>query len=153
MLKFWFIISSCGERSMRKAYIDSNVFLDFWLGRKTGFHPVGEYAREFFRRALECEFELAISDISLYELRDNTPYKRLVEDFVSDFQAKRKLAVLKVSPGIRQAASKLARERARSFNDCVHLLLAKQTRAVLVTRDSDFDVFRGEVEIKKPEEL
>jgi predicted nucleic acid-binding protein len=51
-----------------KIYVDTNIFLDFIQQRKHKYKDFSEYARLIFIRSLSCEFEIVISNITIFEL-------------------------------------------------------------------------------------
>jgi len=45
-----------------RIYVDANIYLDYLEERTDRIRPLDEFAFKIFRRALECEFEIVISD-------------------------------------------------------------------------------------------
>jgi predicted nucleic acid-binding protein len=49
-------------------YCDTNVYMDYFLGRHDRFAPLDEIAAQIFKRAISCEFSIIISRLLLVEL-------------------------------------------------------------------------------------
>ena len=66
-----------------KIYVDTNVFLDYCLERKSQYRDFQDYANQLLNRTLSCEFYIVISDITLFELK-----KRCSLEFLEDLKHK-----------------------------------------------------------------
>jgi len=103
---------------MVKIYCDTNIFLDHFGSRKDRFRDLGEFAFQIFRRTLDCEFELIISDWLLYELKNYVPPEKLKE-FLEEFKKKNKLIKInKTDEDIKKA-----KEISNYFQDILHQIL------------------------------
>lgn len=54
-----------------RVYCDTNVYLDFFLGRKDYLRHLDEFAYQIFRRVKDGGLTLIVSDHLLYELKNN----------------------------------------------------------------------------------
>lgn len=133
-----------------RIYVDTNVYLDYFEERKDRIRPLDEFAYSVFRRAIECEFEIVISDWVIRELLgQNVPNAR-IDSLLDGLEQKRKVMRMKVAADDVETAKKTG-----NFCDALHALTAKRADCkVLVTRNfSDFVKFESLVEPKLPEEL
>lgn len=60
-------------------YIDTNVWLDYFLKRDGGFLSPCEVAFQIFSRSVSCEFRILISDALVYELEKYVDMKKISE--------------------------------------------------------------------------
>ena len=134
---------------MVRIYCDANLFLDHFGSRKDRIRDLGEFAFRIFRRTLDCEFELIISDWLLYELKNYVPPEKLKE-FLDEFKQKNKLIkVYKTDEDIKKA-----KEVSNHFQDILHQLLAKKAGAkYLLTRNVQDYIVMDSLEIKFPENI
>ena len=134
---------------MVKIYCDTNLFLDHFGSRKDRLRDLGDFAFRIFRRTLDCEFELIISDWLLYELKNYVPPEKLKE-FLEEFKKKNKIVkIYKADEDIKKA-----KEISNHFQDMLHQILAKKAGAkYLLTRNiQDYIKMEG-LEIKFPENI
>lgn len=134
---------------MVKIYCDANLFLDHFGSRKDRIRDLGDFAFRIFRRTLDCEFEIIISDWLLYELKNYVPPEKLKE-FLEEFKKKNKIIkVYKTDEDIKKA-----KEISNHFQDILHQLLAKKAGAkYLLTRNvQDYIMMEG-LEVKFPENI
>jgi predicted nucleic acid-binding protein len=130
-------------------YCDSNIYLDYFGSRKDRFRDLGEFAFQIFRRTLDCEFKLVLSDWLLYELKNHMHMDKL-KDFLEEFKKKNKIIkIYKTDEDIAKA-----KQLANHFQDVLHQLLAKKANAkYLITRNiQDYIMMEG-LEVKFPENI
>jgi hypothetical protein len=60
-------------------YLDTNIYLDYWESRRDSLRPLGEFAFSIIRRAVECEFEILISNLFLHELKERIKEEEIGE--------------------------------------------------------------------------
>ena len=134
---------------MVKIYCDANIFLDHFGSRKDRFRDLGDFAFRIFRRTLDCEFELIISDWLLYELKNHVQPEKLKE-FLDEFKEKNKLIkVYKTDEDIKKAKA-----ISEHFQDILHQILAKKAGAkYLLTRNVQDFIQMEDLEIKFPENI
>jgi len=115
---------------MTKLYIDTNVYLDYLLGRKDKLRPIGEFAFELLRRTVKCEFEILISDAVLEELERNATEEQILQ--LLQFIKKKTLQVSFTEKEILES-----RQISKTDpGDSLHYLLAKKGGAeYIVTRN------------------
>jgi len=136
---------------MVKYYVDTCIWLDLFENRKDKFRPLGEWAAEFINRSVKEDEEILLSDIVEDELTNH-----LTEAHVKRLLNLRNHCMLvRVDSNKRQfdEALRLSKERRVPLNDAFHAVLARDSGAVLITRDRHFDNLQDVVRCKKPEEL
>ena len=136
---------------MKKLYVDSNIWLDYWLDRTVNITPIGCFAERMLERATDCEFTLIVSDFILKEIESNM--KTSAETNMSAFRKIGKLNIIRVDGSTFQNAKELASKRDIPIHDAVHALMAKKIGAILVTRDKHFGELEDIIVSKRPEEL
>lgn len=117
--------------------------------------PLGEFAFQFVKRAVSCEFTFVICDLILNEVASHlkTDKERVLALIFSELTKKQKLQIIDYSDELVLAAKKLARERALPLNDCIFALIAKEEGLIVVSRDKHFEQLSDIVFCFKPEDL
>ena len=134
-----------------KIYIASNIWLDFWLDRTLNLLPAGYYAKNLLDRVISCEFAIVLSNFIFKELETNI--KIDLNERMGTFKLINKLTITEVTKQLFFDAKKLAKERSIPISDAVRTLMARQERAILVSRDKHFKEVEDLVEVRLPEEL
>ena len=139
---------------MLKLYLDTNIYIDYFDGRVDNLRPLGEFAFNLLKRALDCEFQIIISSLVLDELEYNT-YKENMLSLIKDLKEKDKLLIIEVNDGDVNNAKRIKKERKTSYNDTLHAVLANRIKAnFLVTRNlKDFQEFFDLIKVVLPENL
>jgi rRNA-processing protein FCF1 len=135
---------------MAKFYLDACIWRDYYENRSDKFRPLGEWAIAFLNHALETDALILISDAVLSELEryyDTETLKLIMEPF--------KGSIRFVSRTRRQSAeaAKMCKERKVPFGDALHAIVARDEKAVLVSRDRHFFELVDVVQVRAPEEL
>ena len=134
---------------MIKIYCDANIFIDYFYSRKDKFRDLGEFAYQIFKRTLDCEFHIILSDWLLYELKNYIEDEKLKE-FLNDFKKKNK--IIKVYKNLEDV--KNAKLISSHYQDVLHSILAKKAGAkYLITRNIKDYSNTKDLEIKLPENV
>jgi len=135
-----------------KYYIDTLIWRDYYENRKDRFRPLGEWAFEFFKKAMMEDCLIFYSDFVEDELRKDYDVKKIKEIFtVID-----KIQLLKrveVQPVQLKEAAKISKERNVPFGDALHAIIARDVGATVITRDHHFEDLQDIASSKKPEDL
>ena len=137
---------------MTLIYVDANVYLDYFYDRSDSLRPLGEFAYLVFKRAMSCEFRIAISPFLVYELEKGVTKDKL-DRLLTRLDNLDKLEWVFSDSGLKAEALNKARLLEIPWQDVLHALLAKKVGAdTVVTRDKhlfsiDF------IESKFPENL
>ncbi len=131
-----------------RIYVDTNVYLDLYLGRTSKYLDLSTFAAHLFSAIREKKYQLVVSDWVFDEFckyGDQKYFQQLISDMGDVLNIKRTSEDKKKA---RQLSS-------TNFPDALHVILAKKGEAVyLVTRNiNDFAEFQHIIEIATPEYL
>lgn len=140
---------------VRKLYLDTNVYLDYWFDRKDNLRPLGEFAFQVMKRAVSCEFVIVYSIFVVNELCDilGMTKTECYDNIFKELGDKRKLIYITPEKGSKEEAERLMKRFNLSRNDAMHLAIAKDAGTVLVSRDRHHQELKGKYDIHLPEEL
>lgn len=132
---------------MAKYLIDTCIWRDYYENRTDRFRPLGEWAFEFLRKITithQILFPSVVEEELLLNLNQN-----LVNDIIHDYMA------VRVSSSANQTAEANRIERARNlpFNDVLIAIMARDSGAIVISRDHHFEQLMDIVIVKKPEDL
>jgi len=133
-------------------YLESSIWRDYYENRSDRFRPLGEWALFFISRALENNEIILYSDLVLKELRIQYKDKE-IENILSVVYRNDLLIEAQISKSQVKEAAILCKQRKVAFGDALHAILARDNKAILVTRDRHFLELTDIAEIKKPEDL
>lgn len=136
---------------MCRIYCDTNIYLDFLLGRTDYMRPLNEFAYQIFRRVEQGEFNLIISDHLLYELENNLDADKIAR-LLEPLAEKGKIVKIYKSREDVLKANEISREH---WKDALHAILANKAKAIyLLTRNiRHYAGCEHLVEIKLPESV
>jgi len=133
-----------------KYYLDTAIYLDYYFGRKERFRPIGDWAYGLLSLIIKEKSTIVMSDFLLMELETHLQ-KHEIEAILKPFQDI--IENVKYSNKQMQEAKLLARNRNLPKGDALHAVLARDSNAVMVTRDRHFEMLTDIVVIKKPEDI
>ena len=135
-----------------KYYIDTAIWRDLHEDRVDNFRPLGEWAFRLFQFIRENKERIIYSELVVKELSveyDEETVKNIFKIAIEQsFMEK-----IEIKRNHIQEANQLSKKLNIPFGDCLHAILAKDSGAIMVTRDKHFFELRNIVEIKKPEDL
>lgn len=128
-------------------YVDTNVYLDYLFNRKDGLRPLGDFAFELLKKAVQCQYSILLSDVVIDELKNNITKEDIAQllDMI-----KPKLVLIK-----KEASDDINARLVSNQNywDVLHYVLAKRGGAeIIVTRNIRHFPF-SDFQIKFPENL
>ena len=126
---------------MEKVLADSNIFLDYYLDRKDHLLPLGEFAFQFVKKAVECKYLVLLCDLIMEELETAMRLKQeqIKELVLSELREKQKILFIEHDLELALNAKRIATERNLPVNDCMFALMAKTNNAIVVSRDRHFE--------------
>lgn len=138
---------------LKKFYLDSCIWRDYFEDRKDGIKPLGEFAFQFLRKCRKEKSKVIVSDAVVFELQARLSKERVKEIF-SSFSS----IILKVAVNDKQVSEARKEWKKRNkqvpFKDVLHAIIAKDNKAILVTRDRHFfDGLSSIVQVEKPEDI
>lgn len=134
-----------------RVYCDTNIYLDFLLGRKDYLRPLDEFAHQIFKRVISGEFILIISDHLLNELENNIKEEKIREFLDILSQQQKSMIIMKTAQDIKEAKN----ISTTHWKDILHAILAQKANAdYLVTRNvNDFAGTEHLVKTVFPEQI
>jgi len=123
-----------------KVYIDTNVYLDYFLERRNA-----KKSFRIFRKALRCDFFIIISDHALNEL-----IRYIEPKNVRFFFATLNHKLIKVYASEEDKLE--AKNISTHYEDALHIVLAKKSEADIIITNNIKD-FKGLFNSKIPEDV
>ena len=135
---------------MELIYLDTCIYLDYWQGRTDRLRPLGEFAFQLIRGAIQCEFEIVVSDWVIEELEHHIRKKELNEILKPLREAEKTVQAFKTKKDMDKA-----RQLSSNWRDALHIVLAENAGAkYLVTRNmDDFSRIPSSIETVFPENI
>ncbi len=135
----------------RRFYLDTAIWRDYFEDRGDGIRPLGEFAFQFLKNCEKKDYRVLYSGLVVQELKSDFSKERMAEVF-SSFRH----ILLEVSISNEQMAE--ARKVSSSMEethlkDALHAILARDNKAIMITRDQHFAALTSIVEIAKPEDI
>ena len=138
-------------------YVDTCVFLNYWLD-EYGKHVeqyFSHYANEFFKKVLDCKYEIVISNFVVKEV---SKVLRISEHeaipYFDEFTSSGKLEIHKVSERQAEFAYELQNKKGLHFGDAIHAAVAVDHGAPIVTRNiKDFVKVKNIAKAYRPEQM
>ena len=139
-----------------KAFVDTHIFIDFYFDRSDRIKPLGEFAFQFFKRAVECEYfvlicQQVIDEISSVLSIDEKDFRDIL---LGNLKKANKVELVSVSKSQLREARDIATAKNLSLFDCLFAILARDNKAMLVSRDKHHhETLANTVRVFTPEEL
>ncbi|MBC8501468.1 MAG: type II toxin-antitoxin system VapC family toxin [Nanoarchaeota archaeon] len=134
----------------QKYYLDTCIWRDYYENRSDKFRPLGEWALELLNLIIKNKDEILVSELVIKEL--GTEYSK---GRIKDLFEINGVTILFI-PTLQQQrfeAIKLSQKRKVHASDALHAVLARDNKAILVSRDNHFLELLDIVDVKKPEDL
>ena len=135
----------------KRYYFDTSIWLDLFEARNEPKLHKGEFAKKLFERIIKENSKIICSEViknemlelgySRYEIE--TLFFPLREIIIYIYSTKKQFG----------KAKDLSKKRNIPLFDALHALIARDNKAVMVTRDRHFDKLLDITAYKKPEEL
>ena len=136
----------------KKFYLDTSIWRDYYENRSDSQKQLGKLALQFLQKVIGEENIILYSDLVVQELM----IKYSKEEISSILSILFNIGLLeKINTSKEQAkeASDLCKKLNIPFGDALHAILARDNKAVMITRDNHFQLLKDIVEIQKPEDL
>ncbi len=135
-----------------KFYIDTSVWRDYFEDRKDNLRPLGQFAFEFLAKIKRNKDRVVYSELIIKELL-NVFNKDVITEIFKILKEDELLDEIKIRKKHLTEAEKISKQLNVHLSDCVHAVLCKSSRAILVTRDKHFYLLEGIIKVKRPEQL
>ena len=133
-------------------YLDSSIWRDYYENRKDKFRPLGEWALRLIKNIIENKNYILYSDFVIKELKIG--YNKDEINKIFEIVNKRNLLIkVNISESQIKESAILCKKKEVAFGDALHAVLARDNKAIMVTRDKHFIELNHIAEIKKPEDL
>lgn len=134
-----------------KYYLDSCIWRDYFENRSDKFRPLGDWAFELIKKIINEDNIIFYSELVEEELGENYSKDRIK----NIFSIVPKQLLIKVSISDKQLIESIQISRRLKIprKDALHAVLARDNKAIMITRDKHLFELQNEVEILKPEEL
>lgn len=136
---------------MQKYYPDTSIWLDLFEDRNEPNLAKGKYAKELFDFITKKNKVIVFSNIVQEELEDQGYFREELKHILKPFNK----ILIKVEYNDKQftRAKDLASKRRVPLFDALHALIARDSQAILITRDHHFKFLSDIAKCKKPEEI
>lgn len=135
-----------------KFYLDTSIWRDYYEDRSDSHKQLGKLALQLLQKIIEEENIILYSDLVVQELM--TKYsKEEISGILSILYNIGLLEKVNTSKAQAKEAADLCKKLNIPFGDALHAILARDNKAVMVTRDKHFLLLADIAEIKKPEDL
>ncbi len=136
---------------MKRFYLDTSIWRDYFEDRSDGLKPLGEFAFQFLKNCEKYGYRVLYSDLVVQELRSDYSKEKLAAVF---FPFKHFLEEVQISSEQVSEARRISSTvEGTHVKDVLHAILARDNEAVMITRDKHFDVLVQIVEVEKPEDI
>jgi predicted nucleic acid-binding protein len=135
-----------------KYYLDTAIWRDYYENRSDNLRPLGEWALELLRMIKENREIVLYSDLVVHELSKDFGQEK-IKDILKIIADEGLLERVEPTDEHIKEAVKLSKILQIPSADCLHAILARDSSAVMITRDVHFEQLRFIADSKKPEEL
>lgn len=135
---------------MNLYYIDTSIWMDLYEDRKDAHQDLGDIAFRLFSFLQASGSKVLVSSLIQKELER---FYTLEEIRGMVFIFEKSLVRVEISKEQIEEAKKIAKERFLPPGDVIHAILARDNRAVLITRDKHFEKLQDLCNCVKPEEI
>ena len=134
-----------------KYYFDTSIWLDFFEYRDEPNLPKGKWAHELMAKIIIEDKRIVYSDAVKDELIEQG---YTINELVGLFKPLNKILVYIESTKKQFGKAKdLAQKRSIPVFDALHMLIARDSKALMVTRDLHFEKLLDINKYKKPEDI
>lgn len=140
---------------MERILLDTNIFLDFYWNRKDSVKPLGEFAFKLIQEAIGCKYFVLSCKSIIEEIKNVSGLsdEEVHENILKGLEKANKFEILEESSEQVQKAKELSNLKQMPLCDALIVILAKETNAIIISRDIHFQRILDSVEVLKPEEL
>ena len=134
----------------KRYYLDTCIWRDYFENRSDKYRPLGEWAFKLLKLATEQRINIVYSKIVINEL-----YQKYTNQEISNiFEIIEPLLIkVKITPENLKEMKLISKRRSLPKHDVLHAILARNSNALLITRDKHFEQLSDICIFKKPEEL
>ena len=136
---------------MKRYYFDTSIWLDFFENRNEPNLPKGEWANKLINKIISEDNKIAYSDAVKDEIVDLGYSIGEVENLLEPLN--RILIFVEATKKQFGKAKDLSARRSVPLFDALHDLIARDNKAIMVTRDAHFKKLKDIIKYKRPEDI
>ena len=136
----------------KRFYLDTSIWRDYYENRSDSSKQLGRLALQFLLKIIKEDNLILYSDLVVQELMIKYSKEEII-NILSIIYNLNLLVKISISKEQAKEAADLCKKRKIPFADVLHTVLARDNRAVMVTRDRHFQRLIDIADIKKPEDL
>ena len=133
-----------------KYYLDTSIWMDYYEDRTDPSKDIGEFAFRLLCKLLASKSRIVVSTFLLRELETAYSLDK-IRGLTLHFE--KLMEKVDVSDKQREEAKKIAEERGIPKGDAIHAILARDNKAILISRDKHFQLLKDICEVMKPEDI
>lgn len=120
----------------QKYYLDTSIYIDYYEDRKDKFRPLGDWAHRLLALIESNNDVLLVSDFLIEELESHFSKKK-VDDLLNTYKG----IIKRVEFTEKQfkEAKNIVNKKKVPVGDALHAIIARDNKAILVTRDHHFE--------------
>lgn len=138
---------------MKRFYVDTNIWLDFALDRKDNIRPLGELAFQFFKKCIRNRWRVLYSGLVEEELGRKLSLKEIRERCFHIISSEGLLVKVELPKEEEYEAEKICKAEKVPLADAIHALIAKDNKAIVISRNFHFAALSKIVKVALPEEI
>mgnify|MGYP001595781821 CR=1 FL=1 len=146
-----FISKSVNKCKMAKYYLDTSIWLDLFESRNEPHLPKADYAEAFIEGVISKGETLIYSNAVKVELEGQDYAWWEIDRFFEPLT--KVLEYVEYTVKQFTKAKDLAAKRNLPLMDALHAILARDCKAMLISRDTDFSELKDIVKTEKPEDV
>ena len=135
----------------KKYYLDACIWIDYFENRSDMFRPLGEWAFGLIKKIVGEKNHVMLSNLLIKEFPKRYSEEK-IKDMLQIVPAPFRI-VVKVTLVDFSFARRFCRAHNIHFSDALHAAVAKNHKAILVSRDKHFELLSSYLELAKPEDL
>ncbi len=132
-------------------YVDSCIWIDYFENRSDGLKPLGEFASLFFNKCAKENHKIFFSNLVFEELSkyiSEIEINNLIYNFSNII-----ILVNYSNKHILKAKNLIKEYNQLHFSDALHIVVAKENKCIVITRDNHFFNLNELIEVSNPEEI
>lgn len=142
---------TCRGMDRQRFYLDTGIWRDYFEDRRDNMRPLGEFAFQFLSRATQQNAVFIVSNLVTKELLKYYSPERVHQLFLP-FKTNIK-SIESTYAQHKEAARAVPFRMESHYEDILHVILARDTQSILVTRDKGFESLKDIAKSARPEEI
>lgn len=134
-----------------KYYLDTSIWLDLFEDRNESNLQKSKFAHELMKKLIKENDKIIFTELISIELMNSGYAEPEIKELLNKFDK----LIINIEPSNKEIGKSkdLASKRDVPRGDALHSLIARNNKAILVTRDNHFKRLIDIIKSKKPEEI